>query len=198
MPLPSGSRSGTTRSMYSELTNLLPSERRSALRREYMLRFCVTATVLVIVLVSIAAILLIPTYLFLAQDLHVQNARLALLESNLVSQNQATLPTYLSVLSTDTVTLTALGAAPSSTDTIRTVLAVPHPGITLSQFSYAPSVQKSMGTLQVSGIAATRDALQQYQLALEAAFPGSQVTLPVSTYAQAAKITFTVTVQLTS
>jgi Tfp pilus assembly protein PilN len=163
-----------------------------------MLRFCVTATVLVIVLVSIAAILLIPTYLFLAQDLHVQNARLALLESNLVSQNQATLPTYLSVLSTDTVTLTALGAAPSSTDTIRTVLAVPHPGITLSQFSYAPSVQKSMGTLQVSGIAATRDALQQYQLALEAAFPGSQVTLPVSTYAQAAKITFTVTVQLTS
>ena len=77
------------------------------------------------------------------------------------------------------------------------VLVIPRPGIVLSGFDYEPSVGKSAGTLAVSGTATTRDALRNYQLALEGASFARSADLPVSAYAKDTDITFTITVTLT-
>ncbi len=182
--------------MYNELTNLLPPERQSALSRDYFLRLGVVSAVLLGILTIVSAALLLPTYVFLTKSASVKEARLATIEFTLSSADETALSARLAALTSDAAVLTALANVPSVSKVIRTVLAVSRPGITLSGFEYTPVVNKVPGTLAVSGIAATRDALRGYQLALQGAPFTLSATLPVSSYAKDADITFTITVTL--
>ncbi len=66
----------------------------------------------------------------------------------------------------------------------------------LTNIVYTPSRGGVHGGIAVSGTAATRDALRQYQLALQNAAGVQSADVPVSAYAQDANIPFTVTVTL--
>ena len=66
----------------------------------------------------------------------------------------------------------------------------------LSGFSYTPSSSSGSGTIALSGISATRDALRGYQLALQGAPFARSAALPVSAYAKDANIDFTITITL--
>ena len=61
-------------------TNLLPPERRNLLRRDYFFRLAVTTLVIATALVGMAAILLIPTYVYLSQSANTKRAHLASVE----------------------------------------------------------------------------------------------------------------------
>ena len=103
----------------------------------------------------------------------------------------------LSALKSNVGALAALARAPSASAIARSALAIPRPGIALSGFEYAPrTADARQGTLIVSGIAATRDALRNYQLALERAPFARSASLPVSTYAKDSNIAFAITVTL--
>jgi len=186
--------------MHSARINLLPFECQRARRREYFVRVAIVSIVLATVLIGIAALLLVPTYLFLSGEIAAKKTRLADTESSLHSLNEDELAARLSALSADAAVLTKLLAAPSVSGMMRTILAVAHPGITLSSFSYAPMNTKGSapGSFTISGIAATRDALRSYQLALEGLPFARSADLPVSAYAQDTAITFTVTLSLAS
>ncbi len=181
--------------MHNELTNLLPFERQQAFRRDYVVRLGVVSLVLVIALICVAALLLVPTYVFLTESTRAKETQLANVMSTLSSSDDAALSAQLTALSSRAATLTKLADAPSASATIRAMLAISRPGVTLSGFSYSSATTRP-GTLAISGVAATRDALRMYQLALQSAPFARSADLPVSAYAKDTDITFTITVTL--
>jgi len=182
--------------MPSELTNLLPPERRNKLIREQRFRFGVVVMLFCTILVLVAGILLVPTYVFLIGSAHTKEVHLSNLKSTLSSADEVALAARLNALSNGATVLTALSKNPSASGVFRAALAVPRPGITISHFMYTPGVGKALGTLMLSGGAETRDALRNYQLALQSAPFARSANLPVSAYAQDADIAFTITITL--
>lgn len=182
--------------MHNERINLLPEDRQRALRRDYFLRLGVVIIALLIALVLAAAILLVPTYVFLAESARAKESRLASIDSVLSSYGGAALSAQLAALSDDASTLEALADAPSVSAVIRNTLAIPRPGITISGFVYSPGAGQNSDTIAISGTAATRDALRNYQLALQSAPFARSADLPISAYAEDTDIAFTITVTL--
>ncbi len=182
--------------MKNNRTNLLPEERQKTLRREYFLRLGTVAMVFLIALVSFAAILISPTYVFLLRNAHAKNVQLMNIVLNASSTNNSLLFTQIGALSDSAKTLEGLSDVPSVSETFRAVLAVPHPGITLSGFSYTVTSNKKANKLAISGVSATRDALRNYQMALQSMSFTDSADLPVSVYAKDSNINFTITVAL--
>jgi hypothetical protein len=183
--------------MHNDTTNLLPPERRRALSRAFFLRIVVVAVVLVTVLTLAAGVLLVPTYVLLGASADAKRAHLATMEASVSSSNEAQLSARLAALSISAAKLTALSKNHSASALIQAALLVPRPGITLTGFSYAPAAgASSPATLVISGSSATRDALRNYQLALQGASFALSATLPVSAYASDSDISFAITVTL--
>ena len=182
--------------MHNELTNLLPSEYRAALMRSYFLRLSVVGVLAASVLIAIAMILLVPTYMLLTQSARTKEARLATIDSALASTDQTMFSARLSALSSSAAELSALDQTPSASAIVRSMLALPRSGISLSDFTYTPAGEAGSGVLTVSGIAATRESLRSYQIALQGASFTQSADLPVSAYAKDSNIRFTITVTL--
>ncbi|MHB0865580.1 MAG: hypothetical protein ACYC1Y_01615 [Minisyncoccota bacterium] len=182
--------------MSSELTDLLPSARKKAIFREYYSRLGVVAIVLAATLVLAAGVLLLPTYVFLSESANMKKTHLDNVKSTLSSSNEVELSARLTALSNEAADLKTLAARPSASGIIRAALAVARPGVTLSGITYTPVVGKNPGTLALSGVATTRNALRNYQLALQSAPFATAADLPVSAYAKDADIAFVITVTL--
>lgn len=182
--------------MNRELTNLLPPERQRSLFREHVLRMCVVAVVLAIVLTLVSAVLLFPTYVFLSKSYTIKEDRLVGIESAISSADGTAFSARLSALSGDVEVLTKLGSTRSVSEIVRTALAIPHLGIAISGLAYSPATGKNSGILAVSGIATSRDSLRNYQMALQGAPFSTSAVLPVSAYAKDSDIVFTITVTL--
>ncbi|MBU6388429.1 hypothetical protein KGQ72_00925 [Patescibacteria group bacterium] len=182
--------------MRSNRTDLLPPERRAALARDYLLRLSVVSVLFVTALLLVAMLLLVPTYVLLVGSQSAKEAHIATIESTLSSSNGTTLSARLTALSDNAATLSALAHLPSASAIIRSVLAIARPGVTLSGLAYTPPAGKNSGALALSGVAATRDALRSYQLALQGTPSILSADLPVSAYAKDSNIAFTITVTL--
>lgn len=182
--------------MSRELINLLPLERQRMLFREYFLRLGTVAAVLATILTCAAALMLLPTYTFLLQSASAKSTQLASVESILSSSDEETLSAHLTALSKDATALVALGKIASPSMLLRNVLAIPRTGVTLSGFAYTPALLETPGTLAISGVATTREALRAYQLVVQDASFATSADLPVSAYAQDADIPFMITVTL--
>jgi hypothetical protein len=182
--------------MRDELTNLLPPERLRALALNYYIRLGVVSLASVTVLTMAAAVLLIPSYVFLDNSLRVKQERLANMEAARSVTNESALTDRITQLSNEVGTLSALAHAHSSVQIARSILSISRTGIRISGFSYAPAVGKTPGTIALRGISQTRDNLRTYQSALQSAPGVASANLPVSAYAKDSNIDFTVTVTL--
>ncbi|HVM59029.1 MAG TPA: hypothetical protein VMT80_01755 [Candidatus Paceibacterota bacterium] len=178
------------------LTDLLPPERHRQVTREERLRLGVVALALLILLVASASVLLVPTYTYLSATAQEKRARLASMDRVLTSAEEIDLSHRLDALTQDATSLRGLKDAPSASAIIRTVLLVPHPGISLSGVNYAAASGKTPASIALVGTASTRDALRKYEGALDGAPFSAKVDLPVSTFAQDANLAFTITVTL--
>jgi hypothetical protein len=175
-------------------TNLLPMERRHRLVREYYFRLVVIVVGLGILLLGASAVLLLPTYIFLAGSAQEKNLELAHITATLASADEVSLSARLAALANDAAAIIALSRHPSVSAALRSALAVSRPGIILSGLTYTPDPKAT--TLLLTGIASTRDALRAYQLALEN-MPGvTSASLPVSVYAKDTSIPFVITITL--
>lgn len=182
--------------MANELTNLLPEARKELIVREYRFRLGVVVTILFSLLVCVAAVLLVPTYIFLVANVNAKEARLTNIKASLSSGEEATLSKRLAILSSNASSLISLSNTSSVSALVRSVLAIPRPGVTLSGFAHTTGSGKTHGALTLSGVAATRDALRNYQLALQGESFVSSAELPVSVYAKDSNIAFTITLSL--
>lgn len=177
----------------ADCLDLLPSERRRALSRAYLLRLATVCGLFALALTLAAAALLLPTYLYLVAAEDAAAARLSGLSSTLAAGEEQTLARRLAALEQDAKALAALSTAPSTSALVRDALAMPRPGIALTGFVYTPGTSARPGALSISGTAATRNALRAYQLALAAHPRFSDADLPVGSYAKDTDIPFTIT-----
>ncbi|MDB5244855.1 MAG: hypothetical protein JWN18_725 [Parcubacteria group bacterium] len=180
--------------MPNPLTNLLPPERQREIARDYIVRVSTVAVMLVTILVVVAGALLLPLYVYLAQAASVKAERLRSVETTLGSSEDVSLSERLTALTSDASTLGMLASSTSVAATIRNVLGIAHAGASLTSLNYTPAM--GAGTVVLSGTAATRDALSTYKLALERSALSKSVVLPVSSFAQDTKISFTITLIL--
>lgn len=197
MPPQSASHCVIISRMSDELTNLLPFERSHAVSRDYHFRLGVVALVFAIALIFTAALLLVPTYVFLTGSAKIKGTQLAHIKATLSASDETALSARLSALSNDAKALIALSNKPAVSKLVSSALGIPRPGIALSSLTYTPAAGKNPSMLALSGTAATRDALRNYQLALQDAPIASAANVPVSAYAKDTNISFTVTILLT-
>lgn len=182
--------------MHDVRTNLISTERQRAFSREYLTRLGIVIVMLVISLSAAGAILLLPAYVYLSTSVSAKQAHLASIQSTLSLGDEAALSKKLVALGNDSAALLALQNAPTASGLVRDFLAISRAGVTLSNIRYTPSKVGKAGTLEVSGNALTRDALRNYQIALQGAPFSRGADLPVSVYAKDSNIPFTITITL--
>jgi len=177
----------------STLTDLLPADAARAVRRGYFLRLaCVAIFALSLMLVA-HALLLLPSYIYLRQEVAERTQHLAQTDQALASgDTDAT--DRLAAIRANAQYLSQLADAPTSSGAMRLVLSVPHAGIAISGFSYGMSEDGKTHSMRVTGTASTREALRNYDLALSSVPWASSVDLPISAYAQEQDISFVITV----
>lgn len=176
--------------------NLLPIERRAALTRAYHVRLGVVAAYGATSLVAVAMIMLFPSYLLVAQRIKAQEANLAAGQSALAALDDSEASTRFTALTAQIETLSALSDNASVIELIHDLLAVDHTGVALAGFVYTAAKDEHAATIDISGVAETRDSLRSYQRVLEAVSVVRSVNLPVSAYAQDVDIAFASTLTL--
>ena len=146
--------------MVSELTNLLPREKTKALRREYFIRLATVAVLILIAIVLVQIALLVPSYLYEREMVTSRTTELKRLSANLATTQEQEVQSQITSLTAESTYLLALNNAPTASAALRAILAVPRPGITISGFTYGLAGDGTSKTMQITGVAATREDLR--------------------------------------
>jgi len=178
-------------------TNLLPPGRRAGVARAYRYRLATVALLLFAAALIATTVLFVPTYEYLAGGVATQEKNLQSITAAATGLTKTPLSGELSTLSDREQLLASLAKSPSAVETIAGVLALPHVGDQVTGIAYTAAKGKSVGTLVITGTAATRAALQTYQQALQQSPHIADATVPVSAYAKDTDIPFTITIALT-
>ncbi len=182
--------------MNTNLTNLLSFERIRAFRRDYFLRLLTVLACIAIVIILAQAALLIPTYLYANEQATLHRSHLSEIERANASEEERSVTERLTSLTNDAERALGLVSASGASASLRSVLALPRPGIIVNRFAIAsPSATETTGRISVSGIATTRDALREYHLALSSLSFVASADLPLGSYAKESEIPFTITLQ---
>lgn len=179
--------------MSRNLLNLLPKERANALRREYFARLVAVALLLLAFLTVAHAIFLAPAYFAAGSEESEVRAKLAAADAEQGGGGKSVASEF-AALGANASYLAGLGTAPSAAGALRAVLSVSHRGVALSGLTLTPASGSAPAKMVIAGMADTREDLRAYELAFTNAPGVSSVDLPVSDYAQATDITFTMTV----
>jgi Tfp pilus assembly protein PilN len=179
--------------MYPELLNLLPPERIRAFRREYFMRLAVVAIYALIGVVVGSGALLVPSYLYVNQEVQARQARSTVLDTELAASNGQQTNQRLATFADTASYLSRLATTTTATAALQGVLAVSRQGVTLMAFTFTPPAQGAPGKMTLSGTATTREMLQAYTVALGRLPFVSNVDLPISAYAKDANIPFLIT-----
>jgi len=177
----------------TELTNLLPRARVRATRREYFVRLVTVALGLATLMVVILGVLMVPAYLYAHGQAAREQVDLNRMASSASSAQERAVNAQINAVQADITYLGRLSTVPMASDAIRAVLAVPHPGVTLSGFTFTAPTATAQAQMTVTGKASTRDTLRAYVAALGQLPYVSKADLPISAYAKDSAIPFTVT-----
>jgi len=179
--------------MNTELTNLLPSDRIRAFRREYFFRLLTVFVVGCGLLVFAWGFLLFPSYIYLSKTIAAKEATITALGTAFKNADQVAADGELSTMVENAAYLNSLAKVSGASAALSAVLAVPRPGVRVTGLSFVPPKSGTAGTVSVSGVAASRDALRGYNLALGDVQGVTSAELPVSAYAKESNIAFTIT-----
>ncbi len=182
--------------MFEELINLISSQNRKRFRQEYFIRL-VTVTAWLLTFVVIAeCFLLIPSYIFESQEVSAHTIELQQLSQKAATSQEQQVQAKVQALSAESTYLQGVRTLPTASMALRAILAVPRTGIKLSGFTFGSAQNTSSTTIksmEISGIADTREDLRSYDTALSALPYVSNADLPISDYAKATTIPFTIT-----
>lgn len=173
------------------LTNLLPADRARSIRRDYFFRLGSTAAILIAALMLLHGVLLVPSYLYLSEELRMRHAELDEVNALIAASEERQTSERVESIATNAQTLISLTSLPSATSAIRGVLALPHSGIRLTGLAVGMP-EGAEPRMSISGIAATRESLRRYHDALEALPSVSRADLPLSVYATESELPFTI------
>jgi hypothetical protein len=177
------------------LINLLPKERIRAFRREYFVRLGALTLALLALIVIIHGVLLFPSYLALSGARAAKEGELSRATAELANSSGADVNARLASLKSNADYLSGLSDVPTGSAAVRAMLSAPRTGIRITALSFTPPSGKGEkdGKMTVSGVAATREALRAYNLALSSLPFVTSADLPINAYAEEADINFEVT-----
>lgn len=178
--------------MSPELTNLVPHSKAKLFRQDYFIRLIVVMLVLVALLFFVQCILLLPSYIYENQSAVADTRELARLSASLATMQDQEVQKRLNALQAEAAHLQSLATTPTASAAVKAILLVPRPGIILTGFTFTQA-GAAPSTMQVSGVASTREVLRSYDAALAALPFVKTADLPISDYAKASNIPFTVT-----
>jgi hypothetical protein len=184
--------------MSTELTNLIPRSKTKRFRREYFTHLATVAFFMLTLLVGAQCLLLLPSYIYERQAVDSETTQLSTLSANLSTAQEKEVQTRLASLQAKGAFLGGFSTVPTASTALRAVLAVTRTGITLNGFTFTPPKAGALGVMQLSGTAATRETLRSYDAALSALPFVKTADLPISSYAKASAIPFTITLTMSS
>ena len=179
--------------MFTELTNLMPRQSVQKFRHNYFLRLATVSVLVLSAALVIHGVLLLPAYLYARTEVNVESTQLNHLTATLATSEEQAAQTQLNNLQSEATYLSRLSKVPTASAAIKAVLAVPHAGITLNGFTFTAPTTAGPGNMQLSGIASTRETLRSYDSALGALPFVTSADLPISDYANASNIPFSIT-----
>jgi Tfp pilus assembly protein PilN len=137
-------------------------------------------------------VFLVPTFIFLNQDVLSKSSELQKLSKSQTAEEQLA-QTESAALQTEAKNLAAHDTTPTASAVLQTILAVSHSGIALEGFTYTPPDATGKGSLEINGTADTREDLRNYDESLSALPYITNADLPISDYAAESNIVFTIT-----
>ncbi len=182
--------------MSTELTNLLPAERKHALSRDYTLRLFTFALLLLGFVLIAHGALLIPSYTYVEEQKKTKEAHLAELSERREVSGFAGLSERVTAFAARADTLKELQTLPSASDSVRAILSLPRTGISITSFVFSPPEGKEPGSMRVSGTASTRVSLRSFDSALNDLSFVQSTNLPPSVYAKESDIPFQIALVL--
>lgn len=182
--------------MSTELTNLLPPERKQALSRSYTLRFFTFVFLLLGFLLIAHGALLVPSYAYVEEQKKNEESRLAELSERREVSGFAGLSERVTAFASRADMLKELRTLPSGSDAVRAILSLPRTGISITSFVFSPPAGKEPGSMRVSGTAATRESLRSFDSDLNALSFVQSTDLPFSAYAKESEIPFQIALVL--
>jgi hypothetical protein len=174
------------------LTNLLPQERIRAASREYWLRLATLVVSGGTLLVLIHAVLLLPSFIYLSEEAKTHAAHLEGIDSSYASSEGQEIGSRIEAMTLRADALGALTKSPSATLVVKSVLAVPRGGVRIRSLTLSLP-ENGSGQMRMSGIAPTRESLQQYHAALQDLPFVTKADLPLSVYAEERNLPFIIT-----
>ncbi len=179
--------------MKTELTNLLPEHRKRKLAHGYLFRVFVVASLLVTLLVVAHALLLIPTYLYVAGQASAEEKRLATLQIPALDSLEKEIEARIRALEGNENRLIQQSDRPTAARAIGAVLVPPRTGIRITGFTFSPSTTAELTKMTLTGRAVNREALRTYVQTLDDLIFVEKAELPISAYAKERDIEFIVT-----
>lgn len=179
--------------MQTDLTNLLPSERKRAIARGYVMRLGTVAALVAAALVVLHGVGLAPTYVYLVQQIGVREEQLSAFVASTGTIEEQRMQARLSLLEENAQRLIALADRPTASASFQSVLATPRTGIRITGLTYAPGTSPDLRKVTVKGMAANREVLRSYVQALDGLPAVDSAELPISAYAKERDIEFVLT-----
>ena len=168
--------------------NLLPSESKIAIRKEFKLRLAVLSTLALLITLLIAIILLIPSYLFSKAIEKEVLANKGIVEHSLRVQENETLKVDLAQ-ARETLGVLSPSNAPSTSFVLDKITALKGKGISITKLEFTALADRTK-QVQISGLASQRDTLLSFKKKLSESKLFSEINLPVSNFADQEDIEF--------
>ena len=175
------------------LTNLLPPERKKAIKRIYLFRLVTVCILVLSFIVLSSAAILVPSYIHVHQQNILQTKELERLSTTLIASGGKDVALRIKTLAQDAGYLSRLATSSTATSVITLLTNIPHQGISITGISYTPVVKGVDGKVILNGTATTRTTLRSYMDALSSQPFIKNADLPISAYAKEKEIPFTIT-----
>lgn len=172
-----------------ELTNLLPEAESNGYRTRYYLRVATVALYALVILIGIHALLLVPTYLYFAEDMRQKQSSLAQLTERLELMKDEESVARIEYIETEARRLLSHGSSTKVLPALYGILTTQRLGITLGGFSIT-SYDAADERIVVSGVAESRESLQAFRQSLLKNTNAKTVELPIGAFAKESEIPF--------
>jgi len=173
--------------------NVLPAETKKSLKNEYHLRLATVSLFAVAVVFGITAISLVPSLILVSTKEQHEIVRYEILQK--LKAENSSVAAILEINSTQTklVAIEQADAPYLPSDLIEKVYAVRPSNVDITSVSLS-SAPLGKSIISISGVAATRGDLVNFESSLGKTEPFTKVDLPISTLAKSSALTFTISV----
>ena len=156
----------------------------------YGLRLGVVAAYLLSGVLVVTVVLMVPAYLYFHQAVVVRTQELAGLGEELAGSEEQQVSARVKTLNDNATYLAQVAVRVSASGAVRAITAVPRPGVRITGISFSSGAPGKPSTMNLTGVAATREALRAYVASLKALPYITAADLPISAYAKESNIEF--------